>query len=97
MNRLQTVLRRAELGDPRIIVHDVEAQHAGSRLTGAPCDEPFRLRVVRRETFSRHGTQTVPIDKLRTHIPQDLTADIGGLLASGRHSTLDLWRLETSR
>ena len=83
MNRLQAVLGGAQLGDPRIIVHDVEAHHAGSRLVGAPCDDPFRLRVVRRETFGRSGTRVLPIADLRIHIPQDLAADIGELLTSG--------------
>ena len=83
VNRLQAVLGGAQLGDPRIIVHDVEAHHAGSRLVGAPCDDPFRLRVVRRETFGRSGTRVLPIADLRLHIPQDLAADIGELLTSG--------------
>lgn len=83
VNCLHAVLGGAELGDPRILVHDVEAHHCGSRLTGAPCNDPFRLRVVRRDTFGRRGTQTVAIDKLRTHIPHDLAADIGLLLSSG--------------
>ena len=83
VNRLQAVLGGAQLGDPRIIVHDVEAHHAGSRLVGAPCDDPFRLRVVRRETFGRSETRVLPIADLRIHIPQDLAADIGELLTSG--------------
>jgi exodeoxyribonuclease V beta subunit len=83
VNRLQAVLGGAQLGDPRIIVHDVEAHHAGSRLVGAACDDPFRLRVVRRETFGRSGTRVLPIADLRIHIPQDLAADIGELLTSG--------------
>ena len=41
----------------------------GSRLKGAPCDDPFRLRVVRRETFGRSGTRAITIGDLRTHIP----------------------------
>jgi len=60
VNRLQAVLGGAELGDPRIIVHDVEAHHAGSRLAGAPHGDPFRLRVVRRETFGRGGMTLAP-------------------------------------
>src|SRR4029079_16919324 len=31
VDRLQVVLRGAELGDPRIVVHDVDAYHRGSR------------------------------------------------------------------
>ncbi|HLM17470.1 MAG TPA: UvrD-helicase domain-containing protein, partial [Acidimicrobiia bacterium] len=82
VDRLQVLLGGAQLGDERIIVHEVEAQYHGSRLHGAPCDDPFRLRVVKREKFGRSGTRTIGIDDLRTHIPQDLAADIGGLLAS---------------
>jgi exodeoxyribonuclease V beta subunit len=83
VRRLQVVLKGAELGDPRIIVHDVDAHHVGSRLAGAPCNDPFRLRVVRRETLGRSGTRALLIGDLRTHIPADLAADIGNLLASG--------------
>ncbi|HKV22433.1 MAG TPA: UvrD-helicase domain-containing protein, partial [Mycobacterium sp.] len=82
VDRLQTLLGGAQLGDERIIVHDVEAQYQGSRLQGAPCDDPFRLRVVKREKFGRSGTRTIAIDDLRVHIPKDLAADIGSLLAS---------------
>ena len=83
VTRLQTVLRGAQLGDPRIVVHDVEPQHHGTRLAGAPHNDPFRLRVVTRETFGRSGTKPILIGDLREHIPNDLAADIGALLASG--------------
>jgi exodeoxyribonuclease V beta subunit len=83
VDRLQVVLRGAELGDPRIVVHDVDAYHQGSRLSGAPSCDPFRLRVVKRETFGRSGIQNLAIDDLRTHIGRDLAADIRALLASG--------------
>jgi exodeoxyribonuclease V beta subunit len=83
VRRLQVVLQGAELGDPRIIVHDVDAHHVGSRLAGAPSNNPFRLRVVRRETLGRSGTRAILIGDLRTHIPADMAADIGSLLTSG--------------
>jgi len=83
VDRLQVVLRGAELGDPAIVVHDVDAHHEGCRLVGAPNDEPFRLRVVQRSTFGRRGTQNVSINDLRQHIGRDLANDVGGLLASG--------------
>ncbi len=82
VNRLQTLLGGAQLGDERIIVHAVEAHYHGARLEGAPCDDPLRLRVVKREAFGRNGTRTIAIDDLRAHIPHDLAADIGGLLTS---------------
>ena len=83
VDRLQVVLRGAELGDPAIKVHDVEAHHQGHRLSGAPHNDPFRLRVVRRETLGRSGFANLPIDELREHISADLAADIGALLAGG--------------
>jgi len=83
VERLQAVLRGAELGDPAIVVRDVGAHHQGHRLNGAPHNDPFRLRVVRRATFGRSGTQNLAIDDLREHIGRDLAADIGALLASG--------------
>jgi exodeoxyribonuclease V beta subunit len=83
VDRLQAVLRGAELGDPAIVVHHVDASHRGHRLAGAPHDDPFRLRVVRRATLGRSGTQNLPIEELREHIGRDLAADIGALLASG--------------
>lgn len=81
VERLQAVLRGAQLGNPEIVVHDVQAHHQGHRLAGAPCNDPFRLRVVRREAFGRKGTATIPIDDLRRHIGTDLAADIAALLA----------------
>ncbi|AGB21314.1 DNA helicase/exodeoxyribonuclease V, beta subunit [Mycobacterium sp. JS623] len=81
VGRLQVMLKGAELGDPRIIVHDVDAHHVGSRLKGA--GEPFRLRVVHRETLGRSGTRALLIGDLRSHIPRDMAADIGSLLTSG--------------
>jgi exodeoxyribonuclease V beta subunit len=83
VDRLQAVMGGVELGDPRIIVHKVEAHNAGSRLAKTPSNDPFRLRVVRRETLGRSGTRVVAISDLRTHIPNDLAADIGQLLTSG--------------
>src|SRR4029079_18247204 len=82
VDRLQVVLRGAQLGDPRIVVHDVDAYHQGSRLAGAPSCDPFRLRIVKRETFGRSGIQNLAIDDLRKHIGRDLAADIRALLAS---------------
>lgn len=80
---LQAVLLGAELGDPRIVVRGVEAHHRGSRLAGAPHNDPFRLRVVARAAHGRKGVQQIPIDDLRSYIGRDLAADIGALLASG--------------
>jgi exodeoxyribonuclease V beta subunit len=82
VDRLQVLLRGAELGDPRIVVHDVDAHNRGTRLAGAPRCDPFRLRVVKRAIFGRRGFDNLQIDDLRAHISQDLAADIRALLAS---------------
>lgn len=81
--RLHTLLRGAALGDPGIVVRDIEARVAGHRLRNAPHNEPFRLRVVGRGAFGCAQDRTIPIDRLRRHIPEDLAADVAALLASG--------------
>ncbi|OBF62079.1 exodeoxyribonuclease V subunit beta [Mycobacterium sp. 852002-50816_SCH5313054-b] len=83
VERLQVVLRGAQLGDPTIVVSDVDAYHRGHRLAGAPRNDPFRLRVVPRKALGRKGLANMPIDELREHIGADLAADIRALLASG--------------
>ncbi len=80
---LRVVLDGARLGHEDIVVHEVTAHHEGSRLTGAPSEAPFRLRVVRREPFGVPARRTVPVDALREHVARDLAADVGRLLASG--------------
>ncbi|CUR55627.1 Exodeoxyribonuclease V beta chain [metagenome] len=80
---LQTVLRGAALGHEDIVVRDVEAQRRDHRLTGAPRNAPFRLRVVTREKFAMAGTRTVPMDLVREHVATDLASDVAALLASG--------------
>ncbi|MGH3554944.1 MAG: UvrD-helicase domain-containing protein, partial [Mycobacterium sp.] len=92
VERLQVVLRGAQLGDPAIVVGDVDAYHQGHRLAGAPSNDPFRLRVVQRATLGRSGIQNLPISELREHIGADIAADIRALLAGG--ATFDGERLE---
>ena len=82
VDRLQVVLRGAELGDPRIVVHDVDAYHQGSRLAGAPQHRSVSVAGSQRATFGRSGIQNLAIDDLRGHIGRDLAADIRALLAS---------------
>ena len=74
---LDRLLGGAALGDPRIVVHPVEAHHAGSRLAGAPAPHPLRLRLVRSDD------PQMPIDRARAHIAEDLADDVARLLASG--------------
>ena len=81
VERLQVVLRGAALGDPRIEVRDVTADHAGSRLAGAPHPAPFRIRQVRRDGFAL-AKGKVKASDARVHIAADCAADIAELLAS---------------
>jgi exodeoxyribonuclease V beta subunit len=81
VERLQVVLRGAALGDERIVVRDVTASHAGSRLVGAPSPAPFRLRQVRRRGFPL-ARGLIRADDARRHIAADCAGDIAALLAS---------------
>ena len=80
---LQRLTRGAELGDPRITVHDVGAHHDESRLQGAPAPAPLRVRQLRAADFTTGRDGTVRIDALREHIARDLAADVARLLGSG--------------
>ncbi|MGZ4582827.1 MAG: exodeoxyribonuclease V subunit beta [Mycobacterium sp.] len=83
VERLQTVLRGAALGDPDIVVRDVDARLHGHRLAGAPHNAPFRLRLVGRAMFGVDESKTIPMTELRRYIPADLAADVGALLTCG--------------
>ncbi|WP_027331819.1 exodeoxyribonuclease V subunit beta [Mycolicibacterium tusciae] len=83
VDSLQAVMRDAQLGDTRIVVREVAANHKEHRLKGAPHNEPFRLRVVSRDTLRTKQDRVITMDRLRTHISEDLASDIAALLASG--------------
>jgi exodeoxyribonuclease V beta subunit len=82
VERLQVVLRGAALGDPRIVVRPVTADHAGTRLAGAPSPAPFRIRQVRRAGMKLVKGNVIQVDVARDHIAHDCAADIAALLAS---------------
>jgi exodeoxyribonuclease V beta subunit len=79
--RLQVVLRGAALGDPRIVVREVTADHPGTRLVGAPHPAPLRVRQVARSGF-KLARGLIRADDARRHIAADCAADIARLLAS---------------
>jgi exodeoxyribonuclease V beta subunit len=81
VERLQVVLRGAALGDPRIVVREVTAAHAGTRLQGSPLPAPFRVRQVERRGF-KLARGLIRADDARRHIAADCAADIAALLAS---------------
>ncbi len=83
LDAVQTTLRGAELGDPRIVVRDVAAHHQDGRLEGAPHGAPFRLRVLRRDQLGRTGSTPLLVSATRPHVARDLALDVKALLASG--------------
>jgi len=82
LQRLEVVLGGAELGDPRIVVHPVEAHHRDARLVGAPHPAAFRLRQVARTGF-RLKRGLIGAAEAREHIARDLAGDVAELLTSG--------------
>ncbi len=82
VERLQVVLQGAALGDPRIVVRPVTADHPGTRLAGAPSPAPFRIRRVRRAGLKQVKGNVIQVDAARDHIAHDCAADIAALLAS---------------
>jgi len=82
VDALQVLTRNVELGDPRIVVHDVDATHDGSRLSGAPRPAPVRLRRVDGAALGANDKGQVSIAALRSHIAHDLARDVAALLAA---------------
>ncbi|GAB2639707.1 exodeoxyribonuclease V subunit beta [Nocardioides ginkgobilobae] len=78
---VQTVLRGAALGDPRIVVHPVQAHEQRSRLQGAPRPAPFRLRRLPRDGFTLKR-DLVAAPEARARIAEDCADDIAALLAA---------------
>jgi exodeoxyribonuclease V beta subunit len=83
VDSLHAVWGGAELGHPDIVVRQIDAHHPGHRLSGAPHNDPFRLRVVGRDRFGVDQDRTIAIKQLRPYIAEDLATDISALLASG--------------
>lgn len=83
LDGLAGVFRGAALGDPRIRVVPVAAQHTG-RLVALPGDAaPVRLRVVPREGRALSGKGLVRTDDARRVVAADLTTEVVALLAGG--------------
>ena len=50
-----------------IVVRPVQERRETHRLAGAPANDPFRLRVVSRDSFAIRGTRTIPARNVRPH------------------------------
>ncbi|WNB85534.1 UvrD-helicase domain-containing protein [Cellulomonas sp. ATA003] len=78
---LSAVLGGAALGDPRIVVRPVDAEHTGRRLDGAP---PVRLRQVTRASFGLKGVKNPKVGEVRALVYADVAAEIVASLATTR-------------
>ena len=82
-----TMFGGAKLGHEGIVYRRVRAADANQspRLTGAPCDAPLRLRVVRRDEAGIGLTNKgfANLGSAREHVAADVAADLVVLLSSG--------------
>ena len=83
LEAFQQLMVGAELGDDRIVVHEVGAHHQEPRLVGAPVAAPLRLRAVRRDSFGKGPASSLTVGAVRPYIARDLAIDVRRLLASG--------------
>ena len=74
-------LEGAALGDPRIVVHPVTAEHETSRLRGG--GPPLRLRAVGRAEIGWSPRSKPPVAVWREHVFRDVAHDIKRMLRSG--------------
>ncbi|MBX9245521.1 UvrD-helicase domain-containing protein [Actinotalea ferrariae] len=85
---LGTVLHGAALGDERIVVRPVDAQHTGRRLEGSP---PVRLRQVTRAATGP-GSALPSVGAVRAVIYADVVAEVVRSLGADRLHDDDGWR-----
>ena len=89
LTALDHVLGGAALGDPRIVVQPVDAEHEGRRLDG---EAPFRLRHVTRAAFGLRGTKVAAVEEVRDLVAEDVAADVVRQLQSSRLEDEAGWR-----
>lgn len=93
LDGLRTLLDGTALGDPRIVVRPVDAQHPEARLAGGA---PVRLRQVTRRAYRLGGSSAPSAPDARTLLAKDVAADVAGRLArpGGGDRVLDgdIWR-----
>jgi exodeoxyribonuclease V beta subunit len=81
LDGLNAVFRGAALGDPRIRVVPVTAEHAGRMVDAAA---PVRLRVLPRDGFTILNNGTVSTAEAVEAIGRDLAVEVVALLAGGK-------------
>jgi exodeoxyribonuclease V beta subunit len=78
LGALRSVFRGAALGDERIPVREVEAQHDTVRLDRA--GPPLRLRVMRRSLVGVDDLAKIKVAEARPIVAEDLAGDVVNLL-----------------
>jgi exodeoxyribonuclease V beta subunit len=86
LDAYDVVFDGARLGHTGIVYRDVRAAptNAGRRLTGAPVDEPLRVRVLRRDEglVARTRQGYLSLNGARRFVAADLAGDVVRLLSS---------------
>jgi exodeoxyribonuclease V beta subunit len=82
LDGLAAVFRGAALGDERIRVVPVDADHDGPMVQVAGCPTPVRLRVLRRDGFVQSTTKLMATDAARAAVAEDLAAEVVNLLTT---------------
>ena len=82
LDALDVVFRGAALGDPRIVVRPVDAEHRGQRLRGGRCDAPMRVRLVTRACADGRDDEPPKVDRVRSCVAADVAGDVVRLLGS---------------
>ena len=88
LDGLAHLLGGAALGDPRIVVHPVEAAHAGRRLDGGP---PVLVRRVTRRAVGA-GSAAPRVDTVRSLVHRDVAAQVVRTLDGARLRDGGGWR-----
>ncbi|MBO0902007.1 UvrD-helicase domain-containing protein [Cellulomonas sp. zg-ZUI199] len=88
LDGLAHLLGGAALGDPRIVVHPVQAARQGRRLEGGP---PVVVRRVTRRAVGA-GSAAPRVDAVRSLIHRDVAAQVVRTLRDSRLRDGDAWR-----
>ncbi|MGH3368039.1 MAG: UvrD-helicase domain-containing protein [Nocardioidaceae bacterium] len=84
------VMGEVALGDPRILVREVNAAHAEPALTGAPVNAPLRIRAVPRQALGvEEPDKPLAVGDVRSLVAADVAADIVELLGSDARLAVD--------
>jgi exodeoxyribonuclease V beta subunit len=83
LRALDRVFDGAALGDPRIVVREVESAHPVPRLAGAPVHAALRIRVLPRDGLPCSGRGLVLTPEARARVASDAAADVAALLSGG--------------